>query len=219
MSGTYFPVAGEESLVDNWDNTALDSDVGISQVKPQDVGYWQGKIIEFQNTLDMMDRSASQLEDLLVMDISEASVLEIQNLLSQYYERKTTFKFAAEAYNMISSTANSLGANMPGIKLPSGLGFPAFVIPAVYAAAIAGGAAIISFAIGWNVSSERAAYNAIMSITDEKMRNDALARKSKVDADNSSSGGTIGVVANIAKYAAIAAVLYFGYKVYKENRD
>jgi len=160
-----------------------------------------------------------QLEQMLIYDLTDQQVNEIQSLLTQYYERKGAFKFAAEAFNLVSGTVNSFGGSMSGIQLPSGLGFAPFVIPVSIAAAIAGAAVLVSFSLGWLATSSETSASIARSIKDPALRDAALVKASEIQAaSDAASGGTLGTVANIAKYVAIAAALYYAYKVYNESR-
>ena len=215
-------VIGDDGLT-NWESPAIDPNVGINNaptVKSSDVGYLQNKISEFQSVLYAVDTGATQLEERLVYDLTEQQVTDVQALLTQYYDRKGAFKFAAEAFNMVSGTVNSFGGSMQGIQLPSGLGFAPFVIPVGVAAAIAGAAVLVSFSLGWLATSSETAASIARGISDPQARDAALVKASEIKAaSDSASGGTLGTVASIAKYVAIAAALYYAYKVYSDSKD
>jgi hypothetical protein len=215
-------VIGEDSA-SNWDSNLPDANIGIDNpvVKPQDVGYLQQKVNEFQNVLTMVDATATALENMLVMvpDLTEAQVNEIQNQLTEFYNRKSAFKFAAESFNAVASMVNGVGGSLSQVNIPQGLGFAfaPLVIPFAWAAAIAGAAILVSWAMGWQRTSASIAATIAQSITDPVQRDAALSLASQAASSEANSGGSLGSLANIVKYAAVAGALYIGYKMYVQS--
>jgi hypothetical protein len=188
-------------------------------VKPDDVGYLQTKVNEFQNVLNMVDSTASMLESLLqTPDLSFDQTVQIQSQLDEYDTRKSAFKFAAESFNAVSSMVNAVGGSLGNVKIPTGLGFvfAPLLIPFAWASAIAGAAILVSWAMNWNQNSASIAAQIAATISDPVKRDEALALASSAASSNATSGGTLGSMADIVKYAAVAGALYIGYKMYKD---
>lgn len=187
----------------DWTDNALDPNIGIDQtLAPADVGYFDRKISEFQSVLNAVDFTANRLETLLITELSDADVYRIQDLLTEYYDRRVAFRFAAEAFNAISATVNSVGGNMPALSIPAGLGFAPMVIPVAWAAAVAGAAVLVSFGLGWINRSSETATDIAMKIADPVKRDEALKKAAEITAKKNAAG-TIGQAADIVKWIAI----------------
>lgn len=148
----------------------------------REVGYFEGKIAEFQKALNDVDAARANLESLLVLDITDEQVLQIQGLITEYYEKQQDYIAIANLYNDITGVASSVGFELPSIQIPSGLGFfPALAVPAAWAIVVAGAAAIIAFTYSWinrasavaSTIAEQARLTA-QSITNPELRDKAL---------------------------------------------
>ena len=131
--------------------------------------------------------------------------------LDAYYSRKSAFKYAAEAFNVIASSVNALGGSMGTLTIPTGLGFAPLVIPVAYAAAITGAAVLIGWAIGWLETSQNMMLD-IAAAQDAAGDHEGAAKTrtkaADVDAQRKASGGTLGDIANMVKWAAIGVGVY-----------
>lgn len=199
------------------DDGAIDTTPPVS-VASSDVGYFQKKVIEFQSVLNSIDDAAQSLESMLVMDITEDQVNQVQAQLSEYYARRSAFKFAAESFNALSGAVNAVGGSLSQINIPSGLGFAPLVVPAAWIAAIAGASLLITFALGWVANSHNLALEIANSITDPVKRDAALQQAAKVAAANQAANtGPIGSLASGVKWIAIAGLAYMAFKMLTEN--
>lgn len=144
-------------------------------VDPVEVGYFQGQINKFQKAMNDVDATRQNLEMLLVADITDAQVEQIQALITEYYDKQQQFRYAADAFNAVADMVNAVGGELAPIQIPSGLGlFPALGIPAVWVAAIAGAAVLISFAVGWIQRANRTITTIAADISDPAKRDTAL---------------------------------------------
>lgn len=204
-------VVGDDGSVD-----PAASDTAV--VAPSEIGYLQRKVNEFQAVLYSVDETATALEQMLVMDISEDDVNEIQAQLSEYYTRRSAFKFAAESFNALASMINSVGGSMPSVNIPAGLGLAPLAIPLATAAAIAGAAILVSFGVGWVTSSRDLASRIAMNISDPQKRDAALVKASEIAAaSDATMGGGLGQVANIIKWLAIGGAAYIVYQMVNQQ--
>lgn len=197
-----------------------------ASVSTGDTGYFSGKIAEFQRTLYAVDEAASALESLIASDVNqeltEDDYSTILAQLDEYYSRREAFKFAAEAFNSVSSMVNAVGGSLPQVNIPQGLGFAPLVIPAALAAAIAGATVLISWAIGWLSRSEETAAQIAAKITDPIKRDAALAEAARITAASQSTGGVGGAlssVANVAKWGAVAFLAWIAYQTYSKGKQ
>ena len=207
-------VIGDTSSYDATDPTTQ------QVVKPADVGYLQTKVNEFQSVLYMVDSTAVMLANLMLSpDLTEDQIMTLQSQIDEYDNRKSAFKFAAESFNAVASMVNSVGGSLGNINIPSGLGivFAPLLIPFAWAAAIAGAAILVSWAMNWNQNSANIAAQIAATITDPVARDAALTLASQAASSSAASGGTLGSMADIIKYAAIAGALYIGYKMFAEK--
>jgi hypothetical protein len=186
-------------------------------VNDSNVGYFQSKIDEFQQTLFAVDAAASALENMSAFDVTADQYALIESQLSEYYTRKAAFKYAAEALNAVASAVNSMGGSMGSVTIPTGLGFAPLVIPVAYAAAITGAAVLIGWAINWLSTSQTLAADIASRISDPVKRDAALAEASKIAAANAAAGGSLGQVANVVKWIAIGAGVLLIFKMIEGN--
>ena len=206
--------------MENWNNFATQ---GFSQppqsVGPSDVGYFQQKINDFQATLYSVDATAQALQGYLDEgSLSGADAADISDLLSQYSMRKAAFKYSAEAFNLVSGAVNAVGASLPVLTIPSGLGFAPLAVPLAEAAAIAGAAALISWAITWLSTSRQklsalaqhyADMAAATSDPSEQTRLLNLAAQAQADQQKTDAQtSTLGQLAGVVKWIAIGAGVF-----------
>jgi hypothetical protein len=214
-------VIGDDGTGTTWADTGTPIYGGLDQplnsVGPSDVGYFQGKINEFQSTLDAVDATAFSLSNLLGSGIATDQQAAIQTQLDEYAGRKAAFKFAAESFNAVSGMVNAAGGNMASVTIPTGLGFAPLVLPVAVGVAVAGAAVLVAWAAGWMDQSNSLAMAALATIPPGAAHDAAAAQI--VNAASAATGtSALGSVANIVKYVAIAAAIYFGYKMFNENK-
>lgn len=190
------------------------------------LAYYQDQIAAFQNAVIALDQTAGHVSDLLSMSsLDDQSRAELQAWLDNFQAKKWEIKAAALAINAVSDTAQALGVQIPNVTLPQTLGvvFAPLAIAGL-AAAIAAAAAIVA----WSIQ----AIDTAAATTDQvKLRLAAIATlpvddqakllageqgiaAAKATAEGG-AGGALGNFANVLKWLAIGAALYFAYRAWQ----
>lgn len=182
----------------------------------QDIGYFQTKVIEFQQMMTDLDRTASAVKELKSLGIEDD---QLDQALVEFDAKKSSFRTAAEALNFAVNGLNKFGGNLPTVAVPSGLG----VVPVVAIAAVSGAVAVAAALIVWGrdwiagVNNRATIALSLSNITDPQQRAQAAAAVARIAAQNDSAQESpLGNIANIVKWVAIAAVVYFAVAAYQE---
>ncbi len=182
-------------------------------INASNVGWYQQKVTEFQNVLVNVDQMAQALETLLMCDLTDDQVVDVQARLSEFYTRRSLFKTTAEAFNMAASLVNSVGGAMPAVNIPSGLGFAPVVIPVGVAAAIAGAAVLVSWAVVWVAASNSKVKNILELLPDGPQKNAAIIAAAQAEqADKGIVGNALSGISDIVMWLAIGVGAWFIYK-------
>jgi len=197
-----------------------DSAVPGETSSPLQLDYYRQKIVEFQNVLVQMDTTAEGLQGLLDLQIDDQKLnSDINALLAEYDLKKASFRTAAEGLNLAINSVNYLGAGFPVVKVPSGLNaLPAVLLYGGIAAALAVIAGLVVWGRDWIANSqELARRDQIFAAMPDAASKAAAARElMKIDgAVRELDASPLGSIANIVKYVAIAAVIYFGLQTFK----
>lgn len=202
---------------------------GVTPPGPLSVDYYRAKLAEFQSMMVALDQTATAARNILPLAQEAASVNDdlarlqddILASLAEFDAKKGSFKTAAEALNFAINGVNVFGANLPNLRVPSGLG----VLPAAAAAAIAGGLAVAAALIVWGRAwidgmNQRAKIIAVSgAITDPAKRDAALAEALKIEAAaQSAQESPLSNIAGIVKWVGIAAVAYFALQAFQKSR-
>lgn len=186
---------------------------------PIQLDYYRQKIVEFQNVLVQMDSAAEGAGDLIYIVDDVALLEDLNGLLAEYDLKKGYFRTAAEALNLAISGVNLVGANFPAVKIPRGMNAIPLVAAAGIAAALAVAAGLIVWGRDWIKSvDERARRSQILQALPEgPQRAEAARAMAKIDgAVREAEESPLASVANIVKWVAVAAVIYFGLQTFKE---
>ena len=196
------------------------SDLEQDEATPLQLDYYRQKINEFQNVLVQMDSAAEGAQGLIDIGVNDVSLLEDLNaLLAEYDLKKGFFRTAAEGLNFAISGVNLVGADFPDIKIPRGMNAIPLVAAAGIAAALAVAAGLIVWGRDWIKSvDERARRSQILEALPEgPQRADAARAMALIDgAVRQAEESPLASVANIVKWVAVAAVIYFGLQTFKE---
>jgi hypothetical protein len=193
-----------------------DSTTPVETASPLQLDYYRQKIVEFQNILYQLDEAARGAQGILDLQLNDAELNDNLNAwLANYDLKKSTFRTTAEALNFAISGANYVGANFPVLKVPSGLGALPLVGYAAVISVVAGlviwGRDAIQVLDGYFKRSQ-----ILQSIPDGPQRAAAALELARIDsAAKASDESPLGSIANIVKYVAIAAVIYFGLQTFK----
>ena len=186
---------------------------------PIQLDYYRQKIVEFQNVLVQMDSAAEGAGDLIYIVDDVALLEDLNGLLAEYDLKKGYFRTAAEALNLAISGVNVIGGNFPAVKIPRGMNAIPLVAAAGIAAALAVAAGLIVWGRDWIKSvDERARRSQILQALPEgPQRAEAARAMAKIDgAVREAEESPLASVANIVKWVAVAAVIYFGLQTFKE---
>jgi len=182
----------------------------------QDIGYFQTKVIEFQQMMTDLDRTASAVKELKSLGIEDD---QLDQALVEFDAKKSSFRTAAEALNFAVNGLNKVGGNLPTVAVPSGLGVVPVVAIAAVSRAVAVAAALIVWGRDWiaGVNNRATIALSLSNITDPQQRAQAAAAVARIAAQNESAQESpLGNIANIVKWVAIAAVVYFAVSAYQE---
>jgi len=184
----------------------------------QDIGYFQTKVIEFQQMMTDLDRTASAVKELKSLGIEDD---QLDQALVEFDAKKSSFRTAAEALNFAVNGLNKFGGNLPTVAVPSGLG----VVPVVAIAAVSGAVAVAAALIVWGrdwiagVNNRANIALGLANITDPQQRAQAAAAVARIAATNDSAQTSpLSSIANIVKWVAIAAVAYFAFAAYQKAK-
>ena len=184
----------------------------------QDIGYFQTKVIEFQQMMTDLDRTASAVKELKALGIEDD---QLDQALVEFDAKKSSFRTAAEALNFAVNGLNKFGGNLPTVAVPSGLG----VVPVVAIAAVSGAVAVAAALIVWGrdwiagVNNRANIALGLANITDPQQRAQAAAAVARIAATNDSAQTSpLSSIANIVKWVAIAAVAYFAFAAYQKAK-
>jgi len=103
---------------------------GVTPPGPLSVDYYRAKLAEFQSMMVALDQTATAARNILPLAQEAASVNDdlarlqddILASLAEFDAKKGSFKTAAEALNFAINGVNVFGANLPNLRVPSGLG-------------------------------------------------------------------------------------------------
>lgn len=201
------------AMYDAMGNYTGDDGVDATVVTPQNVGWFAQKAQDFQVVMNAADTTMQALQTLLTLDISDDDWYTCNDWLNQLYGKRTQMRLTADALNLIAGTVNSFGGELPTVNIPSGLGFPPVVLPALAVSAVVGVTYLVSQLIGIITGSGNAAVQAANNITDPAKRDAALANVAAIEAAQSSVFGTgIEGVSNVLKWLALAVGGFFIYR-------
>jgi hypothetical protein len=217
------PIPGED------DEPTIITVPGVSAPGPLSLDYYRNKLAEFQQMMLALDQTASAARALQPLALEGATVNDdlarlyddITTSLAEFDAKKASFRTAAEALNFAINGVNMVGANLAPLRIPQGLG----VVPAAAAAAIAGGLAVAAALIVWGRDwiagmNERAKILTVAgAITDPAKRDAALSEAMKIEAaSQATQESPLANVANIVKWVAGAAVVYFAFQAFDKAR-
>lgn len=189
-----------------------------SAAQVQDVGYFTRKINEFQGMLYDLDTTEANLRSFIQdYNIEDEPLLQS---LDELEGRKKIFRATAEALNLAVAGINAVGGSLPSVRVPGGLAaIPAAALIGA-AAAVAGAAALIVWGREWIIGvNDRLKTEAILKQIPPERRAEAAERIIASDeARKRSEESPLASIANIVKWAAIAAGLYFAFQAFNKGR-
>lgn len=173
-----------------------------------DVGYFTRKINEFQGMVYDLDTTEANVRSFIQdYNINDPVLLE---QLDAFDTKKAVIRGAAEALNLAVAGINAIGGNLPSVRLPQGLA----------ASAVAVAAALIVWGRDWIAGvNDRLKTREVLEQIPEAQRGQAAADLLKLEATRKNSElSPLGNIANIVKWAAIAAGIYFAFQAFQKAR-
>jgi hypothetical protein len=184
------------------------------------VGYYEQKMIEFQNLLFQLDKSASTMQEILDADYDEQLSADAQSWLSDYDAGKWKFKAAAEGLNFAIAGWNKMGGSMHDLSIPQSLGLAPLGLPAV-AAAVAAIAALTVVALRMidNANKISTTRQYLDNIKDPATKSQVASKLAQLTAETEQSqNGSLSTIAGTVKWIALAAVAYFAFQAFTKSR-
>jgi hypothetical protein len=183
------------------------------------VKYYRQKVDEFQQMLYALQGAQEAVLGLIDYGPQEMRP-EFLQLLNELDLKIGRFKFTAEALNLGINGINRDGGNFPTLKIPAGLGVAPAVIAAGIGATVAVAAGLIAWGSGWIKAVIDVVKRAqVMGYMTPEQRAALAPELAKLDqAQSASELSPLTSIATIVKWAAIAAVVYYGYQAYQRSR-
>jgi hypothetical protein len=193
------------------------------KVTPLQLDYYRNKVKEFQDVLINMDDTANIARQLIDDDVTPELTLALQDFISDFENKKGDFKAAAEALNFAIQGVNAIGGGFPTLTVPGGLAGLGLV-PLAAGAAVAGALAVAASLIIWGrewikgINERMKQESLLASIPEDKRAALATAIVQTDAAVKTSEGSPLTSIANIVKWAAIAAAAYFAYQAFNKSK-
>lgn len=184
----------------------------------QDVGYFTRKINEFQSLVFDLDTTEANLRSFIQdYNITDPVLLE---QLDAFDLKKDVFRTTAEALNLAVAGINAIGGNLPSVRIPGGLAAVPVVALAGAAAAVAAAAALIVWGREWIIGvNDRLKTREVLQQIPEAQRGQAAGDLLRIEATaRNAEISPLGNLANIVKYLAIAAGVYFAFQAFQKAR-
>jgi hypothetical protein len=189
-----------------------------SAAQAQDVGYFTRKINEFQTLVFDLDTTEANLRSFIQdYNINDPVLLE---QLDAFDLKKDVFRTTAEALNLAVAGINAIGGNLPSVRIPGGLAAVPVVALAGAAAAVAAAAALIVWGREWIIGvNDRLKTREVLQQIPEAQRGQAASDLLRIEATaRNAETSPLGNLANIVKYLAIAAGVYFAFQAFQKAR-
>lgn len=185
---------------------------------PVSLDYFREKVRDFQTALNSVDLAYRAGLD--VYEISPSD--RLAELLTDYESRAGTLKATAETLNAGAALVNAAGGRMPVLSIPSTLGLPQFVMPAIYVAALATGVYLISWAKDY-AALLRAEIDERAAQMDAQTNPADRAKVAAAQASAASAAGGfmsgLGSLATVLKWGAIGIAAFLAWRAYKAAKN
>lgn len=191
---------------------------------------WRNKVVEFQNTLQALDVTYSQLVELgyTVYALNDSTAIaEYEELKNEFENKRAAFRAAASAIQVASDAMNAIGVHFPGIQMPIGLSaLPAAGFAAVVAA-VAAGAVLVSWSQNFFTSVREAIrrWQTLDAIKALPASEQAAALNKLQDSDRQiavaqakASESSFSAIASFGKWIVLGGIVYLGYRIYKDSK-
>ena len=187
---------------------------------PFAMDYYRQKAVEFQSTLNALDKGYSAANAALASgaldDESQAAIFEA---LDEYEGKRTMLKVTAEAINAGAAVINSLGGRFPQLSLPSTLGaLPA--VPIALIAAIGTAAGLIAWGSQWLTGLNERLKRAQLIEGATPSQRDALIRAMQTSdaASTEAQSGVLAAIAPAVKWIALGVLGFLAYRAFMARK-
>lgn len=188
---------------------------------PVSLDYFRSKAREFQVTLNALDASYRAAVDALsIPSLSPSLYDELAALVREYDGKRLWIKGVAESMNLAAAAINALGGRAPVLSIPSTLGLPPLVVPAVYAGTVVAAIAVLEWSSGF-VSRAFATINSIadlQALPEPDRAAVVTARDRARDALMTVQGSGLGALASVGKWVLIAGIAFFAWRALQKAR-
>ena len=183
--------------------------------------YYRNKILEFQNYLNGLAATSDIMLQLIQSaDPSSDLYASLHNWLADLQNNTIALQIAAGAVNTAAEGANALGARVPELSIPQSLAALPIIAIAAIAAAVAGTAWAVSYAVG-KMEDAKVILSTNQTIAGAPPDQQAAVASalSKVQAAQASAASPWGTLSTLAMWAGIAVAAWFGFKAFQEFRS
>lgn len=197
------------------------------------LSYFRDKALQFQAILNSIDTATQIARDIESNTWDDTLRYDMQSLLSDYDQKRTSLKLAAEGINIGAAAINASGGRFPSLSLP-GLALAPIALTIPTLAAFAAVGALIVWgrqyidAVNQRMKIEIEAQQAIAAasaIADPDARDKALAEVARIQAQLPSieaaaasvSDSPLANIASVVKWVSIAALGFFIYRSYRSR--
>jgi hypothetical protein len=188
---------------------------------PLSLDYYRNKVREFQQVINALDETGRTV-DALIREIGAGELADdLIALQSEFADKKTQIKIAAEAINFAASGANAIGIRFPQLSLPQTLGAAPIVAGAAIAAAVAAAAGIIVWGREWIIGVNQRLRDAELlgSVPEADRAKVAEAILKTEVAVAQASESPLASVASIVKWVAIGVAVFYAYEAFKKIKE
>jgi hypothetical protein len=196
----------------NWDDPIV-----LPQTLSPD--YYKQKVVEFQQLLNNLALAREATIEIVRNGPVELHE-ELNALLQELDSKIGRYRTVAELLNLGINGINKAGANFPTLTIPNGLGVGPLVIAGGFAVLVATAAAMTIWGYTWIQNAQALARQAQLYgyLTPEQRATVASKALELDQLAAASESSPLTSTANIVKWAAIAAVVYFAYQAFQKTR-
>lgn len=187
---------------------------------PLSLDYYRQKVREFQQVINALDETGRTV-DALIQEVGPGELADdLIALQSEFLDKKSQIKIAAEAINFAASGANAIGIRFPVLSLPQTLGAAPIVAGAAIAAAVAAAAGIIVWGREWilGVNQRLREAELLKQVPDADRAKVAQAILQTDAAVAQANESPLASIAGIVKWVALGVAAFYAFEAFKKIR-
>ncbi len=211
-------------------NEIIDAGDPNAEASPITLDYYRQKALQLQSLLNGFDTVYFDLQGMAAiasnLDDGGAMLNEINGLLGDFEDKRSQLVNTAQALNLASDGLNAVGVEFPQVNVPGMAGVPLAAV-AVVAGVIGAAVVLISwgnraFALAGDIARRMQQADVIAKLPESERANavqTAINAERNIELERAKiNDSPLAGAASLLKWALIAAVAYFGYKAWKEQR-